>query len=456
LYVIRYTVWGGLLQHLGSDEFYWNMTGNEWKVPIDRVRGEVVLPGQLPVTDISYACYVGSQGATSTCASSITTEGTEPSTISKLRFEDSALAPYQGMTVAIALPKGIVIFSQPSGREGEVFSPTPELNRWWTKPLFGFSLILPFIVFGIMFNMWWTRGRDPKGRGTIITEYDVPENLSPLESAVLIHGATNASALSAAIIDLAERGYLKIERIVEKGLIFDSTDYQLTRLSEKYTDLPPAEKLILEKLFATDRVRVSALKNKLSLVVSEVANATYVALTEKRYYVENPHTARRSYTIAGLVMCGIAFFLPVLNFSVLLSGVIILCFAWIMPKMTGEGAILRERLLGFKSYLNVAEKDRINFVNAPEKDPTVFEKFLPYAMIFGVEEAWAKQFEGMYMQENKQGGWYSGSAPLNATLFAKEMSSFSESTNHAFAATGGAGGGGFSGGGGGGGGGGSW
>ncbi len=456
LYVIRYTVWGGLLQHLGSDEFYWNMTGNEWKVPIDRVRGEVVLPAPLPTSVVSYACYIGSSGATSTCASTITTEGTDPNTISKLRFEDSGLGAYQGMTVKIALPKGLVLFSQPNIREGEVFAPPPELNRWWTQSLFGFSLVLPFIVFRVMFNMWWTRGRDPKGRGTIITEYDVPEDLSPLESAVLVHGSVNASAISASIVDLAERGFLKIERIVEKGLIFDSTDYQLIRLSEKYTDLPPAEKLILEKLFETDRVRVSALKNKLSTVVSEAANATYLTLTGKQYFVENPHTVRSTYSIAGLVMCGVAFFLPTLNFSVLLSGIIILGFAWFMPKMTEQGAILRERLLGFKSYLNVTEKDRLNFANAPEKNPTIFEKFLPYAMIFGVEEAWAKQFEGMFIQENKQGAWYSGSGPLNATLFAKEMSAFTESTNHAFASSGGSGGGGSSGGGGGGGGGGSW
>ena len=233
LYVIRYTVWGGLLQHLGSDEFYWNMTGNGWKVPIDRVRGEVVLPTPLPSADVPYACYVGSTGATSTCASASTTPGTTPNTISKLRFENTGLGAYQGMTVAIGLPKGIVIFSQPKITDGKRFVADPELNRWWTKPLFGFSLALPLVVFAVMFNMWWTRGRDPKGRGTIIAEYDAPDNLSPLESAGLLHGNVAASAISAAIVDLAERGYLKIERIVEKGLIFDSTDYFLTKLTKK-------------------------------------------------------------------------------------------------------------------------------------------------------------------------------------------------------------------------------
>lgn len=457
LYVIRYTVWGAFNQYIDHDEFYWNMTGDKWKVPIDRVRGEIVLPGSLPESNITSSCYVGATGATTSCAYEIMTEGDTPGTISRLRFEDEALGAYTGMTVAVGLPKGIVIFSQPERGNGKNFSAPPELNRWWTQPLFGFSLVLPFVVFAVMLNMWWTRGRDPKGRGTIITEYDIPDGLSPLESAALIHGKISPSAISAAIVDLAERGYLTIERIVEKGLIFDSTDYRLTKLTDKQSELPSAEKLILEKLFETDRVRVSALKHKLSTLVSKVSEGTFLALTDKRYFVENPHRVRTTYGIAGAVVLGLSFFLPVLNFSVFCSGFIILCFSWIMPQMTEHGAMLRERLLGFKSYLNIAEKDRINFVNAPEKDPAVFEKFLPYAMVFGVEEAWAEQFEGMYAQDNSRSHWYVGSGPLNAALFAKEMGSFAESTNNAFASSGGASsGGGFSGGGAGGGGGGSW
>jgi uncharacterized membrane protein len=329
--------------------------------------------------------------------------------------------------------------------------------RWWEKSLFDISLALPIIVFGIMFNIWWTRGRDPKGRGTIIVEYDVPEDLSPLESAALMHGSITPQAISAAIIDLAERGYLKIERITEKGLIFDSTDYVLTKLTEKYSELSVAEKLIVEKVFEVDRVRVSDLKNKLAAVVSDVGTAVFRSLTEKKYFVENPQKVRSTYLAVGIIIIVFSFIIPAFNFSLLLSGAIILAFSWIMPKMTMEGALLKERFSGFKEYLSVAEKDRINFANAPEKDPSVFEKFLPYAMIFGVEEAWAKQFEEMYTMDDSRNHWYSGSGPLSASLFANEMSSFATSTNHAFSAAGSAsGGGGFSGGGRGGGGGGSW
>ena len=456
-YVIHYTVWGGFNQLFDRDEFYWNVTGNGWRVPIDYARAEIVLPIPLAEESLHAACNAGPEGATTTCAFATTTAGTLPGTIAMYRFEQKNLGPYQGLTAAVGLPKGAIIFTAPSRVLGKRYAPTPELVRWWEKSLFDISLALPVLVFAVMFNIWFTRGRDPKGRGTIIPEYDVPENLGPLESAALTHGGVTPQAISAAIIDLAERGYLKIERITEKGLIFDSTDYMLTKLTEKYSELSSAEKLIMEKLFAVDRVRVSDLKNKLSALVSGVAGAVFQSLTEKKYFVENPQKVRSTYLSVGIILVIFSFIIPVFNFSLLLCGAIILAFSWIMPKKTLEGALLNERLMGFKMYLSVAEKDRINFANAPEKDPSIFEKFLPYAMIFGVEVAWAKQFEGMYTMDNSQNHWYSGSGPLNASLFAHEMSSFATTTNTAFSAGGGAsGGGGFSGGGAGGGGGGSW
>jgi uncharacterized membrane protein YgcG len=457
-YVIRYTVWGGFGQLFDRDEFYWNMTGNGWRVPIDYARAEIVLPTPIQAESLHATCNAGSAGATTTCSFATTTQGAMPGTIAMYRFEQRDLGPYQGLTTAVGVPKGTIIFEAPTRAAGKKYSPTPELVRWWEKSLFDISLALPLLVFGIMFNIWWTRGRDPRGRGTIIAEYDVPENLSPLESAALAHGSITPEAISATIIDLAERGYLKIERITEKGLIFDSTDYVLTKLTEKYAELSLAEKLIMQKLFEVDCVRVSELKHKLTTLENEISGTVFRSLTDKKYFVENPQKVRSTYLAVGVIFIIFSFIISAFNFSLLLCGFIIFGFSWIMPKMTQEGALLNERLAGFKKYLSVAEKDRINFANAPEKDPTVFEKFLPYAMIFGVEEAWAKQFEGMYTTDNAQNHWYSGSGPLSASLFANEMSSFATTTNTAFSSAGGgaSGGGGFSGGGRGGGGGGSW
>ena len=128
-----------------------------------------------------------------------------------------------------------------------------------------------------------------------------------------------------------------------------------------------------------------------------------------------------------------------------------------MPKRTEHGALVHDDIEGFKEYLSITEKDRIDFANAPEKSPATFERFLPYAMVFGVEKAWAGKFANLYTAKDSQ-HWYSGGgAGFNVGALAGSMNAFGARTASAFTSAGGAsGGGGSSGGGGGGGGGGSW
>ncbi len=136
-------------------------------------------------------------------------------------------------------------------------------------------------------------------------------------------------------------------------------------------------------------------------------------------------------------------------------------FSFVMPAYTQKGAEMKEYILGLKKYMTVAEKDRIEFHNAPDKNPEIFETLLPFAMVLGVEKLWAKQFEGIYRQNPS---WYSDRSnhAFSAVAFTNNLGGFSGSVQSAFAATttaasGGSGfSGGGSGGGGGGGGGGSW
>jgi uncharacterized membrane protein YgcG len=148
----------------------------------------------------------------------------------------------------------------------------------------------------------------------------------------------------------------------------------------------------------------------------------------------------------------------VVAISIALCAAIVLLFGLVMPKVTTLGAIAREKIKGLKMYMEVAEKDRINFHNAPEKKPEVFEMLLPFAMVLGVEKAWAQQFEGIYTQNP---GWYSGgTGPFMPVVFVGNLHSFSAAASSTLTSApsggSGVGGGGFSGGGFGGGGGGSW
>ncbi len=128
-----------------------------------------------------------------------------------------------------------------------------------------------------------------------------------------------------------------------------------------------------------------------------------------------------------------------------------------MPAKTRKGTLLKEHILGLKDYLQIAEKNRLDFHNAPEKSPELFEKLLPYAIILGVSSAWAKEFDGLMTTPPR---WYEGGAypVFTPVLFADDMNSLNTAVVSAAtpASSGGSGGGGSSGGGFGGGGGGSW
>jgi uncharacterized membrane protein YgcG len=144
-----------------------------------------------------------------------------------------------------------------------------------------------------------------------------------------------------------------------------------------------------------------------------------------------------------------------------ISGLIIAGFGFLMPNRTVKGVEARALILGLKEYMNVAEKDRMKFHNAPEKNPQLFEKLLPFAIALKVDKAWAKQFEEIYKSNPS---WYSDSSghAFNAYFLSSSLGDFSSSLNSAVASTttsASSGGSGFSGGGGGGfggGGGGSW
>jgi len=226
------------------------------------------------------------------------------------------------------------------------------------------------------------------------------------------------------------------------------------------------QKIIINGLFkeaAAKTVKLSDLKNKFYKDLKEAKDKVYQSTAEKGYFTVNPNKIRGIFALIGVPIVMLGFFLggffgAIGTISLAVSGIVLVIFGYIIPARTKKGVEVKEHILGLKLYMSVAEARRLEFHNAPEKKPEVFEKLLPYAMALGVEKEWAKQFEGIY---NAQPGWYSSPAGIafNAAFFASSMSDFSKTANTAMASSpsGGSGfSGGGSGGGGGGGGGGSW
>jgi uncharacterized membrane protein len=150
----------------------------------------------------------------------------------------------------------------------------------------------------------------------------------------------------------------------------------------------------------------------------------------------------------------------------LLAAPLVISAFWWIAAPTQEGRKVLDHIAGFKQYLSITERERLDRMTPPAETPELFEKYLPYAIALGVENRWAERFAGVLAAAAAQGqqgfGWYSGSGNPwnNPTGFVGDVgSSLASTISSASTAPGsssGSGGGGSSGGGGGGGGGGGW
>lgn len=455
-YIIRYRATAAI-DHLDAvDELYWNVTGNEWLFPIRFASASITLPSGAVFAQ--KACYVGAIGSTASCVSQ------------KDTFFETAkpLESKEGLTVAVGFSKGVM-------EEYSLFERMMQGIKIYGRWVLVFGLPILTLVFSLRY--WYMRGRDERETRVIIPQYDVLDNLTPMEVAGIALEKVSVSHLSGEIIYLATKGYLEIHQKETKTLgLFTSLDYELVQLQYNTDTLREADKKLLESLFRGEKtVVVSELKNVFYKNVQGIVNATLDNLKQNGYY---KNLGRMKYGAARMILVlffsvwaagAIGLFLGTLLFdgnpvpmmlSIFISIITYGIVSYFDPAKTEKGVAAKEYLLGLKDYLQIAEKNRLEFHNAPEKKPEVFEALLPYAMVLGVADIWAKEFEDMYVAPPS---WYSGSSQsnaFNASIFAQSLSDFSSFSSSALTSSpgggSGSGGGGSSGGGGGGGGGGSW
>ncbi len=446
-YVITYTVQRAIRFLSEQDELYWNVTGNEWTVPILAASATVIPPPGVSILDTE--CFTGVVGSTeSSCQFEVDTDGAATFTA------PGSLSLGEGLTFAIALPPGSI--------------PPPtqsQLVGWFIAD--NWYVAIPFVLWGFFHWRWRQRGRDPKGRGTVVPQYDAPDGMAPYVMGAL-DTLVGGKEVSATLIHLATRGYLSIAD-PGKGA------YAFTLRKPVDAALAKPEQLLLDGIFgagasAGSVVTLASLKNVFFKHLPGIRSAMSAEVVARGYYAKNPMTVRALSFGLYVVIVG-AFAIVTIAVqavvtvasvgSIVMAAILGLTYAWLMPAKTKRGAEVLEEVQGFKWFLSVTEKERLKFHNAPAKKPEQFEQFLAYAMVLGVEKEWAGQFKDMLLEPP---GWYQGQpgSMFNTLLFVSVLSNMSTTVNQSFAAQprsaggSGFGGGGFSGGGFGGGGGGSW
>jgi uncharacterized membrane protein YgcG len=325
------------------------------------------------------------------------------------------------------------------------------------------------------------RGRRPE----IAVQFNPPPGVQPGMVGTIIDESADTIDVSATVMDLAVRGFLRIEEI-QSGTMFSRTDWRLVQLPPPPGQtLRPYEATVLEGLFAEGSdVTLSDLKYKFNTTLNLAIRQMYTEVVERGWFRRSPLRQRAGWQALGFLLIGAGavscFYLGVvtraidrtggfgvgipsgvvLGLGLIVAGLIFRILGKRMAAKTAAGSAVYAQSLGFRKYLETAEADQIRF----EEASAIFSRYLPYAIVFGVADRWAGTFQKVAEAAAAAGSpivmptWYiySGAMFPDFTSIADGAGSFASSAGGTFAATassgssGGSafGGGGFSGGGG--------
>jgi len=197
-YVISYTVQRALGYFDTFDEIYWNVTGNEWQVPIDVVTANVHLPTIISQESIQAHSYCGLFGESESCSGFSLAEQDGQTFVSFA--SDRGFGPYEGMTIAVGFPKGLVA--------------QPELS-FWEKGSTYLYVSIGIALTCILFFLWWFfLTYIPLRRKhvlPIVIEYTPPEGMSPsVAGATYMTYMSTGKMVTADVLYLASSGYISI------------------------------------------------------------------------------------------------------------------------------------------------------------------------------------------------------------------------------------------------------
>ena len=464
-YVIKFTQ-RDVTKHYdntGRDEFYWDVIGNEWRVPMENVRVSVKFDEPLQAARVGEAfCYVGKQGSRQRCNVS----GDKSEIVANV----NRLGRREGITMAVGFNSGTFAGYQETLIE--------KFIKIWSTVQAVVSSLTAILILLLIWHYRRLFGRYSELK-PIPPEYLPPKQASVMMSTYILKRydlfMVKGSAKVAQLLDLAVRHYVKLYE-VKKASFLRSAQYEI-EIVKDLTELRPEESEVIRDMFGESmpkpgqRLNLKRLQNNLSYAartgdddnnLKNLARGKYALCEQKP---ENKRIVQK--WALWVCVVGVLLLSPML---LLVAGIVFaLSFGW---SLTDEGLALRRYLAGLKMYIGVAETERLQMLQSPEGAEKVkvdatdekqlvklYERVLPYAVLFGQEKEWSKQLGKYYEQVGEQPDWYSGQGAFNAAAFAAGMNSLSSVASSASdysSTSGGSTGGGFAGGGGGGGGGGGW
>lgn len=494
----------------GMDELFWNVLGEDWEIPLSNITVQVQDDFGAGVVEAD--CFAGPTGSAANCSGADLSAGVAT-------YRQDYLDPGEQLTVVAGWPaetwaggpgeelapiledRG----SRPTQDVFDTFSPesTGVLEGVISGVLaVGGALILipklrrnrrDEVYLGVAHGQFPATGERVQigkrnAKAPVAVQFTPPVGLSPAEAGVVIDEKAEQREFTATLIDLAVRGYLQIQEVPPKKPGGKIKDWLLVPTGADLTGLGPHEVHLLQKLLPSGPVHLSSLRKASDLAEIYAKHNSLVneLMVSRGLFQKNPAKVREAWKNWGtflllslfLVIGGAIAWIAVGGSKVILALPVVITLLAIAtlwgakhaPVRTAGGSALLAQTAGFEMYLRTAEGEQLRY----EEMQSVFSRYLPFAIAFGVTDHWNKiLYKLMDAGLAPHQSWYAGSDPARTVLDAAFISSMIRSVNQTTknslkvqaaenAATsgssGGSGfsGGGSSGGGGGGGGGGGW
>jgi uncharacterized membrane protein YgcG len=447
-YVISYSVNNPLIWHDDFLEFYWNLIGDGWEVPIESVSFEVQFPEDVNLQKESINVFSGTYGAVN---NEIEWDVRGRSIIGN---STKTLKPSEAITLATQLSKND--FSIPEPLPSDFSS---RFNRLIKRDkLFALPLVL------LCFLLSWFKQRGRRKNEETPLQFYPPENFTAAEVGYFYDHRLHDRDLMALIPKWGNEGLISME-----VLAGDSKEPKIYfhKLGELDAGVPTYEKSFFNGLFESGNVVfLEDLKGSFHKVFSKSKSEfSMLNAIENLYDQESKATFHNSwYHLIWAALIGLGIFCMIKTyfltgiglFALALVGFII---TLLRPRLSDRGFMIHNHLKGLKVFLE--NPDDTELMQVIRENPDYLNQIFPYVVAFGLDRSWEERIKNMRQSDPE---WYYGSGIDNS---AKQNIGFSDGFNlrsitsafaEAPASTGsnGTGGGGFSGGGMGGGGGGSW
>lgn len=404
---LAYTVAGAVRVNESGDKLQWFAIDNQRDFPIESASVTVALPPGAQFLRNPDSAGVEAAWGLSPDGSSVTYIASRP------------LSPSDTFEIGVEFTHGIIPAAPPRWQAAQDQAEAYELG---VKPYvdLGLGVLAAALFLGgpaLILLLWYLRGRDPQVGP--VPEYveAPPDGLPPGILGTLIDERADMRDVVATMIDLARKGYLSIEETERTGILsLGEKDFVFRRSDKPDADLEPVEREVLSGIFRRNKqeVRLNDLRNRFYQQLPGIQRELYKAMVAKGYFRTNPETTRGLWRGLGWVMIigaiflggfvsaglsGISELIPCVFGAIGLTGLVAVIAGGSMPAKTRAGAEAAARWGAFKNYLG-----RIDKLADIATSGELFERYLPYAIAFGIKDSWIFKFT--QQPTTPVPGWY--------------------------------------------------